>query len=275
MNLTAPAGLTDLTTGVYANSGTLSANLSAATGLTAVSFALNTGAGATSITAPALSFTFQEPTIGTGTVTITGGNAANTITVGGTPATAAHTFTSTAASKISYVAGAGVQTITTGAGADTITGGKGDDIIKLAESASAADTVVFIAHGDNGNDTITGFTVGSDLLQLKDLISSIGAETPIAAGALTTTTKVVYQLGGLAAGSADSTTAAAAAISAGATWTNANVTAYVVLSDDNSSSIYVWADASGAGAVAGELTLIGTVDAAMTTPQIATAVLVS
>jgi hypothetical protein len=86
---------------------------------------------------------------------------------------------------------------------------------------------------------------------------------------------VVYQLGGLAAGSADSTTAAAAAISAGATWTNANVTAYVVLSDDNSSSIYVWADASGAGAVAGELTLIGTVDAAMTTPQIATAVLVA
>ncbi len=74
---------------------------------------------------------------------------------------------------------------------------------------------------------------------------------------------------------ADSTTAAASAITAGATWTNANVVAYAVLSDDNSTSIYYWTDSSGNGAVASELTLIGTVDAAMTTAEIATAVTVA
>jgi hypothetical protein len=86
----------------------------------------------------------------------------------------------------------------------------------------------------------------------------------------------VYRLGGLAAGSADSLAAAAAAITAGATWTAAAVTAYVVLSDDNSTSIYEWTDAAGtAGAIAAELTLIGTISTALTSDQIATAVILA
>jgi len=165
--------------------------------------------------------------------------------------------------------------ITGGLGADIITGGLGNDTINLTETTQSVDTVVFGLAGTNGTDTITGFSITNDILSLVGLVAGIGAETAIAAGNTTTTTKVVYELGGQAAGAADSLAAAATAISNGTTWTNANVTAYVVLSDDNSTSVYVWADAATAGAVAGELTLIGTIDAAMTTAQIATAVTVA
>jgi len=127
---------------------------------------------------------------------------------------------------------------------------------------------------NNGVDTITGFDKAKDIIDMKAFAAgATGTETTIT-GSLTTS-DVIYQLGGLAAGSADSLTAAAAAITAGATWTNANKTAIVILSDDNSTSIYEWADASGNGAVATELTLIGTIDAAMTTAEIATATIIA
>jgi len=166
--------------------------------------------------------------------------------------------------------------ITSGNGADTITAGGGNDTIDLTETTAAADTVIFAdTAANNGVDTITGFGATNDILNLDAFeADAAGDEVLIAAGAATTTAGRVYYLGGLAAGDADGTTAAAAAITAGATWTNANVTAFVVLSDNNSTAIYSWTDAAGAGAAAGELTLVGTIDAAMTSAQLATAIVV-
>ncbi|MFI3181285.1 MAG: calcium-binding protein, partial [Methylococcales bacterium] len=130
--------------------------------------------------APALNFTFEEPTAGTGTVSISGGNAANTITVGGTTAaTGVHTFTSTALSNILYKGAAGVQTITTGGGSDTITGGAaaadvissgaGDDtlIYLLQADLVASNAIVNSIVGGAGTDTLsigtsaTAFTIAS------------------------------------------------------------------------------------------------------------------
>jgi hypothetical protein len=170
----------------------------------------------------------------------------------------------------SIVGGAGNDSITGGEGADTITGGAGNDTIVLTETTAAIDTVIFDAVATNGVDTITGFAKATDILSLAAL-GTITAEVTIAAGAMTTGTNM-YELGALAAGSADSLAAAAAAITAGATWTSAAATAFVVLSDDNSTSIYKWLEAGTAGAQEAELTLIGTVDAAMSTAEIATAV---
>ena len=78
--------------------------------------------------------------------------------------------------------GAGNDTITGGAAADSITGGDGADSVVLTESTSAADTVVINAvvgtsaesnsvtntgnDNNTGEDTITGFTLGTDTIQI-------------------------------------------------------------------------------------------------------------
>jgi len=179
---------------------------------------------------------------------------------------------STATGIVDIIGGDGVDTITAAAGGGSITAGKGNDVIKLA-AATAVDTVVFSAVADNGVDTITGFAKANDQLQLAAL-GTITAEVDIT-GTKTAGTNT-YLLGGLAAGKADTLVDAAAAITAGATWTAASVTAFAVLSDDNSTSIYKWVDVIGTnGAQSTELTLIGTVDAAMTTGDLGTAVLIA
>ena len=80
------------------------------------------------------------------------------------------------------VGGGGNDTITAGNGADTITGGAGNDTINLAETTAnqAIDTVVFNAVATNGQDTINGFKIGTDILNLIG-----GTETTVttAAGA--------------------------------------------------------------------------------------------
>jgi len=169
---------------------------------------------------------------------------------------------------------AGADILTGGEGADTITGGAGADTIILSETTAAVDTVVFAdTAANNGVDTITGFSATNDVLNLA-AFETAGAEVLIAAGALTNVAATVYYLGASAAGNADSTTAAAAAITAGATWTSAAVTSFVVLSDDNSTSVYSWLEAGGAGAVAGELTLVATIGTAMTSAQLLTAIVI-
>ncbi len=200
---------------------------------------------------------------------VTGGTAADVI-VGGA---GADTIDG-AAGADSITGGAGADSITGGAGSDTITGGAGNDTIVLGTD-STADTIIFGASAAlNGVDTITGFDAAADILNL-DALTAGTTETLIAAGALTTTAGVVYRLGGGAAGDADTLAAAAAAITAGATWTSAAATAYVVLSDDNSTSIYEWVEVATAGAQAAELTLIGTISTALTSAQIATAVILA
>lgn len=204
-------------------------------------------------------------------VTFTGSSIADTVT--GTDN--ADTISAGAGDDI-IVGGAGNDTITAGEGADAVTGGAGNDTISLTETTAAIDNVVFGATAAaNGVDTITGFALANDTLNLSAFENAAGDEVLIATGAMTTTAATVYYLGGLTAGSADTAAAAATAITAGATWTSASVTAWVVLSDDNSTAIYEWAEAGTAGAQTAELTLVGTVDAVMTSTQLATAITVA
>jgi hypothetical protein len=172
--------------------------------------------------------------------------------------------------------GAGVDTITTGSGAATVTGAAGNDVITLTAHGTNVQTIVFADTAtNNGVDAITGFVKTTDTLNLSAFENAVGDEVLIAAGAITTTASRVYYLGGLAAGADADTTAAAAAITAGATWTNANVTAWVVLSDTNSTSIYSWTDATTDAATAGELTLVATIGTAMSSTELATAITVA
>lgn len=167
------------------------------------------------------------------------------------------------------IGGSLADTISGGAGTDSITGGAGNDTINLTESVAAADIVVFAATAAlNGADTITGFAKATDIINWVQG----DAETAVAAGAMTTSADDFYQLGGLAAGSADSAAAVAAAVTAGATWTAAAVTAWIAVSDDNSTAIYAWTDVAATNGVqVGEITLVGTIDAAMSSAELATA----
>lgn len=111
----------------------------------------------------------------------------------------------------------------------------------------------------NGADTFNSFTSGADTLNVA-AFETAGAAVAVA-GAQTTTAGTVYVLSGAAAGSADSAAAAAAALSGAAVWTDANATAWVVVSDDNSSAIYEFVDTavSADEVAAGELTLVATI----------------
>jgi hypothetical protein len=84
------------------------------------------------------------------------------------------------------------DTIRTGLGADAVTGGAGADAIILTESTDSQDTVIFSTVATNGNDTITGFTVGSgkDILKvtgLATLTDTAGDTVQIASTATSTT----------------------------------------------------------------------------------------
>jgi hypothetical protein len=60
-------------------------------------------------------------------------------------------------------------------------------------------------------------------------------------------------------------------LQAGATWTNgaAGAVAFFVINDDNSSAIFQYVEAGGAGITSGELTLMGTIDAKIVTGDLA------
>lgn len=148
-----------------------------------------------------------------------------------------------------------------------ITVGTGSD---LAAVTNVADVFKFIAVPDvvTNELVITNFDLATDKVNF-DLMTADTAFTAVT-GNLTAASDKIYFLGAQAAGSADSADAAADALNAAAVWANAGATAttaYVVVADDNSTAIYKWVDvASSSNEVAStELTLVGTIDAALTT----------
>jgi hypothetical protein len=227
---------------------------------------LTTTASTGNITVDMTSFTgaatVSATTVGTGNnegaISIQTGSGADTITVSAAVAGDAGVVSTFGGNDKITTASDEVFTITGGAGNDTLVFG-----------STGADTAVFEATAAlNGVDTITGFDKTTDIINWVQG----GAET-VVTGALTTADDVMYQLGGLAAGKADTAADVAAAVSAAATWTAAAATAWLAVSDDNSTSLYEWTDVAGTdGVQANEITLVGTFDAAMTTAELATAI---
>lgn len=128
----------------------------------------------------------------------------------------------------------------------------------------------FVFGATDTNVTITGF-LGTDKVNLDALTTD--AATTAVTGNLTTTAGKVYFLGGQAATAADSATNAAGALNTAASWAavgTESVTAYVVVVDDNSSAIYKFVDAANSDneVAVGELTLMGTVNAVLTTTDL-------
>ena len=82
---------------------------------------------------------------------------------------------------------AATDSTTAGEGIDIILSGAGNDTIDLTESTSAVDTVYLSGVGDNGVDTITGFTVGTDniIIDASDVTHSAGAHSSISVALVT------------------------------------------------------------------------------------------
>lgn len=143
-------------------------------------------------------------------------------------------------------------------------------------ATAAKDTFDFA--GTETGVSITDFgTTGADAIDLVDVNAADTDTTTEVTGSLKTTADSVYFLNTGTAGDADSDAAAATAINGAATWTDADTDAdaeaFVVIADDDSSAIYKFTDtaASNDGVAAGELTLVGTVDSALTTGDITVA----
>jgi len=152
-----------------------------ASGVVANNTILTTGLSAqlaTTDTAALLAVTYASlNATATAAVTITGGDGNDTLT----GAAALDTIIGGAGADI--LSGlAGIDTLTGGEGADTLTGGAAADSIVLTETTSAADIVIFNAveatssdsgrvattgsDNDSGQDTITGFTFGTDTIRV-------------------------------------------------------------------------------------------------------------
>ncbi|MBG9387201.1 calcium-binding protein [Caenimonas aquaedulcis] len=201
---------------------------------------------------------------GDGNNTVNAGDGTNAVTTG----TGNDTLTTGSGNDV-IVSGAGNDIIRSGAGADLITSGAGNDSIDLGVD-SVLDRVIFAKSAAlNGNDVITGFTTGIDKLDLNAMTSQHAAT--LVQGNLTVHAGNVYFLASGLSSAADSAVASAALIEAGAHWTNgqAGTVAFFVVADDNSSAVYQYIEAGGAGITLGELTLMGTVDHAVSTGDLA------
>ena len=168
--------------------------------------------------------------------------------------------------------------ITGGLGADIITGGLGNDAINLTETTQSIDTVVFSAVANNGSDTITGFVVASDIINVELLAGgNVSAEVGIAAAAASTATAstkaLVFANGAIGTGNIaimtyTNLTEVAAFLDAGISQGNSE--SYVaVVNDLLTNKAYVYnAVSTNAGAIgAAQITLVGTItaDGALTT----------
>jgi len=96
-------------------------------------------------------------------ITIIGGAGADTL-IGGS---AADSISGGDGADASINGGAGNDTLTGGNGADVYLPGTGNDTIILTETVTAIDTIRYSEGGTANVDTVTGFTVGQDLINLN------------------------------------------------------------------------------------------------------------
>ena len=179
------------------------------------------------------------------------------------------------------------DTITGGENADIITGGLGADTINLTESVSTVDNVVFTAQTEGsaigvaagsftGFDTITGFTVGTDAILFDDAnvaLSTIGSAWVAGTNAVSASTDATTDALDLALteyADVDSVVAYindVATITATASLDIVAVTFAATATTDALTAIYL-VDSADATATAGEIELLGTVDAVLTATEL-------
>lgn len=181
--------------------------------------------------------------------------------------------------KLDLAHDTGAQTVTltaTQKNAFTVNIGANDvlNITTLTGATVAATSGIdkFVFGATDASVIINSFTFGTDKVNL-DALTTDTATTAVT-GNLTTTAGKVYFLGGQTADKADTAGAVATALNDAAVWAAVGgtdpVTAYVVVVDDNSSAIYKFVDAAGSDneVDAGELFLMGTVNAKLTTADL-------
>ena len=232
-NVTALATITDSHTGTGAltiNATNSTSAITFTSGAATGTITLTTGSGADIITAGA---GILVATGGSGGDSITGGTLADTIDGG--------------SGNDTISGGDGADSLTGGTGSDSITGGEGidriipgtnNDTINLTETTSAVDTIVFAAAGPVNVDTVTGFTAGTDLVEV-----TIGAFTGPIAALLMTVDDV--DVGATAAGGFTTET-----VAAGVTTTNTAATDFIFLSDKTYSSFANALNGTGVGSYA-------------------------
>jgi len=200
-------------------------------------------------------------------ITYTGWNGVDTVAAGANGDTI-----STGAGADVITGGAGADTITGGEGADTITGGAGADTIVLTETTSAVDTVLYALQTEgsgvgtvggtfSGFDTITGFTVGADLI---DLETNVTAASEVWASTAATT--VANDLSDDEYNDVDAVTAFLADIAANETSvvdTNALTTVAITFSDFT--AVYVIDNDDTSDPAVGEIELLAVVENAILT----------
>ena len=143
-------------------------------------------------------------------------------------------------------------------------------MITLTETTSSADVVVFSATAAaNGSDTITGFTLNTDKINLDAVTTSTATVATGPAVAFTAAANNVLFFSGGAAGDADTSGAAITFMNANSVYTDTAATFYVVIVDNNSTAVYeVTGNAAANEFTADTLTLMGTIDAVLTTGDI-------
>jgi len=116
----------------------------------------------TTATTAAENLLFSAASVTAFRVSVSGGADIDTITGG----SLADTISGGAGADI-ISGGAGADSIHGGEGGDSIVGGTGLDTIVLTETTSTADTIRYTEGGAANVDTVTGFVVGSDLIQIS------------------------------------------------------------------------------------------------------------
>jgi hypothetical protein len=121
-------------------------------------------------------------------------NAVYSTAITASAATSGVTITGTAVAD-TITGSSSADTITAGNGADTITAGNGNDTIVITEATanSAVDNVVLTTFASNGQDTITGFKVGTDNIHFDgaDTRADGGSGTAAAASVTSSAAAVV------------------------------------------------------------------------------------